>query len=78
MEELQTTQGDMILLLGVIFLIFFATLAFYFNVIVPFVQEREYIKREIKRSDGEEYYHWKRELKRLYLAHIPIIGRFFR
>lgn len=78
MEELQTTQGDMILLLGVIFLIFFVTLAFYFNVIAPFVQEREYIKREINRSDGEEYYYWKRKLRRLYLAHIPIIGRFFR
>ena len=57
---------------------FFIVLAVYFNIIAPFMKAREYIKMEMQRSDGNEYYYWKRELKRLYLSHIPIIGRFFR
>lgn len=57
---------------------FFIVLAFYFNVIAPFMKARDYIKMEMHRSDVNEYYYWKSELKRLYISHIPIIGRFFR
>ena len=66
------------MLATIIIIGFFIIFAFYVKVVMPFMQKRDYIKKEIKRSDGEEYYHWKRELKRLYLAHVPIIGRFFR
>ena len=70
---------DTFLLFAFIGLIsFFAVLAFYFYVIAPFMRAREHIKMEMKRSDGDEYYYWKSELKRLYMIHIPIIGRFFR
>ena len=49
-------------------------LGLYLNVIQPFVETREYIKREINRPDDREYYYWKHELKMLYIEHIPIIG----
>ena len=42
------------------------------------MKARDYIKMEMQRSDGDEYYYWKSELKRLYISHIPILGRFFR
>ena len=57
---------------------FFIVIALYFNVIAPFMKARKYIKMEMKRSNSKEYLYWKSELKRLYMAHIPIIGRFFR
>ena len=50
----------------------------YMNVIYPFVRTRAYIKGEIDRSDGNEYYYWKRELRNLYIEHIPVFGWFFR
>ena len=56
----------------------FIVLAFLFNVVMPFIKDRDYIRMEMQRSNDEEYYYWKRELKRLYISHIPIIGRFFR
>ena len=72
------TEEDMLVVLGSAVLIFFVLLALYFNFIVPFVKEREYVKMEMRRSYSEdEYRFWKRELRRVYLRHIPIIGRFF-
>jgi len=59
-------------------LLFFGAFSFYVNVIVPFLDERKYIKAEMETSEGEEYKYWKNELKFLYLRHIPIIGRFWR
>ena len=56
----------------------FIVLVLCFNVVAPFIKEREYIKMEMQRSDGDEYDYWKSELKRMYVVHIPIIGRFFR
>jgi len=72
------TEEDMLVVLGSAVLIFFVLLALYFNFIVPLVKEREYVKMEMRRSYSEdEYRFWKRELRRVYLRHIPIIGRFF-
>jgi len=71
-------EEDMLVVLGSAVLIFFVLLALYFNLIVPLVKEREYVKMEMRRSYSEdEYRFWKRELRRVYLRHIPIIGRFF-
>lgn len=51
----------------------------YVNNIKPLLKEREYIKMEIKRSFSKrEYKYWKNKLKKLYLQHIPLIGRFWR
>ena len=71
-------EEDVLIFLGSIVLIFFIVLAFYFNVIAPFLKERDYVKMEMQRSYSEdEYRFWKRELRKVYLRHIPIIGRFF-
>ena len=53
-------------------------LVLYLNIIQPFVETRAYIKEEINRYDGREYYYWKRELRNLYIEHIPILGWFIR
>lgn len=76
MEQIYVNKG--IIILFVIFIIIFILLALYLNVITPFIRERAYIKMEIKSSGTEEeYYYWKRELKRMYLRKIPIFGRFY-
>ena len=53
--------------------------SFILNTVMPFIKEKDYIKMEMGRSfEEDEYIYWKSELKKLYLSHIPIIGRFFR
>lgn len=75
--EISTTDKLLCCIFGlVIFLLFVSML--YINIILPFTQARKYIKAEIDRSDGEEYYYWKRELRNLYIEHIPILGWFIR
>ena len=51
--------------------------AVYMNIIRPFSEGRRYIKAEIHRSYNEsEYRYWKRELKKLYISQIPILGKY--
>ena len=70
---------DIILFLAVNILLIFIVILIWINNIVPFLEKREYIKMEIKRSDNDDRYcYWKNELKKLYLHSIPIIGRFLR
>ncbi len=45
------------------------------NVCLPFVYNHSYICTKIKQSHGNEKRHWKRELKRLYIAQIPFLGK---
>lgn len=73
----EMTESSYIAMHGIILLIFiFMILAvFCVKVLVPFVRERSYIKTEINRTDGEELYYWKRELKKLYLRQIPFFGK---
>ena len=79
MEYSYGSEKDICLILILIIIIgSFLFLVFTFNVVMPFIEERNYIKMEMKRSEDEEYYHWKRKLKRLYLSYIPFIGWFFR
>ena len=57
----------------------FIVVALFVNFIIPFKEERAYIKMEMERSyEEEEYRYWRRELKYLYLRSIPLVGRFFR
>lgn len=57
----------------------FVVIALFVNFFIPFKEERDYIKMEMARSfEEKEYRYWRRELKRLYLRSIPLIGRFFR
>ena len=77
MEENNITGdvGSIILLLFILSVLF---LIAWFKSIAPFLSERENIKMEMSRSYSEkEYRYWKRELRRLYLRSIPVIGRFF-
>ena len=49
------------------------------QVVIPFTRDRNYIKMEIDRADNEkDYKFWKKQLKRLYLKHIPIVGFFIK
>ncbi len=72
-----TENHDEITLLFVLICIvgLLIVIAFYINVLRPFLDDRRYIIMEMQRSDGGEYQYWKRELKLLYISHIPIIGR---
>ena len=57
--------------------IFAYAVSYLFN-INRYIVQRNYIKAEMNRSRSErEYKYWKRELKRLYLHSLPLIGRFF-
>ena len=58
-------------------LIVLSIAAVYMNIIRPFSEGRRYIKAEIHRSYNErEYRYWKRELKKLYISQIPILGKY--
>ena len=58
-------------------LIVLSIAAVYINIIRPFLEGRRYIKTEIHRSYNEcEYRYWKRELKKLYISQIPILGKY--
>ena len=60
-------------------LLFFPVLiAFIMGVIVPFNETRDFIKMEMNRASGRKYRYWKKELRNLYLSHIPIVRWFVR
>lgn len=50
---------------------------YLFKKIKSFVNKRNYIIMEIKRSDGRELRYWKRELKKLYISIIPVFGTMY-
>ena len=65
----------LVIILVLIMIIF----AFCENVIIPFLDERSYIKMEINRSDSSsERRYWKKKLRKSYLKQIPLIGLFFK
>ena len=74
------SQEDYILVIAFIMLLgFIFIIAVWFNIVMPFLDMRQYIKAEIKRSlDEDEYRYWKSELRDLYIEHIPIAGRLMR
>ena len=58
-------------------LIVLSIAAVYMNIIRPFSEGRRYIKAEIHRSYNEsKYRYWKRELKKLYISQISILGKY--
>ena len=77
MEYIRTNQTILIILL-----LIFAVIApiiissIYMNLILPFLEERAYIKMKIKRAENyAEYRIWKKILKRFYIMQIPFLGR---
>ena len=57
---------------------FYVLIAFIMGVVVPFNETREFIKMEMNRASGRKYRYWKKELRNLYLSHIPIVRWFVR
>ncbi len=73
------TQENLFLFLGVLVLIIFSGFIYWLKKVEPFLRERRYIKAEIRRSfDEEERLEWEKDLKKLYLTSIPLIGKLFR
>lgn len=77
MEYILSNQTILLILLFI-----FAILAplivssIYFHFILPFLEERKYIKMEIKRAENyAEYRMWKKILRRFYILQIPLIGK---
>ncbi len=57
----------------------FVVITLFVNFFIPFKEERDYIKMEMERSfEKEEYLHWKRKLKMLYISKIPIVRSIVR
>lgn len=61
-----------------IVLVIFFIIMLIFKVYVPFVKRARYFKMEMRRSDGEEYYYWKWQLRKLYRQYIPFAALFIR
>lgn len=74
----ESTGGfDSVSFASVLFIAAIALLAYITNTVLPFMRRRSYIKAEIKRSDENECLYWQMELRKLYISHIPILGRLF-
>ena len=65
-----------LILLITIFVVLFVVAAFIVNFWLPFIKQRNYIKMEIRRSDGEEKKYYERQLKLFYASHVPLVRRF--
>ncbi len=73
------TDATILLVFAVVAVIVLLIISFYFKVLKPFSRERDYIKMELYRSSSNhEYNYWKRELRYLYLKHIPLVRLFKR
>ena len=69
----------LILIVVGVFVLAIVCVGIYVEFIRPFLKRREYLIMEMKRSTKKsEYLYWKGKLKKLYLQHNPLIGRFFR
>ena len=73
------SNDDSLLIAITIIAVFFTISVLCVKFFIPFKKQRDYIKMEMKRSLEEpEYRYWRRELKKLYLRAIPLVGKLFR
>lgn len=69
-------ENTLTLLFVLILALLFAVLIAFFRIIKPLSEDRAYIKAEIRRAlDVSEYRYWKKEMKKLYISYIPLIGK---
>ena len=61
----------------VVIVIFFVVMMIV-KIYWPFFKRVKYFKMEMKRSDGEEYYYWRSQLRKLYRKYIPFASLFIR
>ena len=66
---------SMLLFVICIITVLLAAIIWFFRTLLPFMSARVEIKMELSRSRGKEYIFWKRELRRLYVSLIPIVGK---
>lgn len=58
---------------------FIVSIGIYSAGIIPLMEERRYIKMEMKRADSEqEYRYWKRELRGVYMRRFPFVRHFVK
>ena len=76
MDNQAIPREVILILLITIFVVLFVVAAFIVNFWLPFIKQRNYIKMEIRRSDGEEKKYYERQLKLFYASHVPLVRRF--
>ena len=76
--DVSSNDAPMLIAIAIIAVIFTISVLCV-KVFIPFKKQRDYIKMEMKRSlEEREYRYWRRELKKLYLQAIPLVGKLFR
>ena len=73
---IMAVEGFLLVFMFILIFILVLIALFYIKVWIPFANDKRYIKMEIERSTGKKKDFWKKQLKILYLLHIPIIGVF--
>lgn len=72
-------ESTWIIIIIPIVLLFVISVGYWLiNVCINFRYQRKYIKMEISRTGGSERKYWKRQLKYLYVSHIPFASLFLR
>ena len=77
MENIYSFDFLAFILAGILFLLLLFSLALVEN-FKEFIEERRYLKMEIKNSGNSTVRYWKRELRWLYITHIPFLGSILR
>ena len=77
MENFYSFDFLAFIIAGVLFLFLLFALAMAEN-LKAFIEERRYLKMEIKNSSKSTVHYWKRRLRRLYITHIPFLGPIFK
>ena len=80
MLQFNIIMFDIWIFLGISVIVFLLTLiviSFIFSEWIPYLDEWQYVKMEIRRSNGENRAFWKRKLKKFYLQRIPFIRHFY-
>ena len=73
------SQDIIIIIIIVAILLCLIGVGIWLSFLRPFMDKRAYIIMEMKRSSSiNEYKYWKKQLKKLYLGSIPIIGGLFK
>lgn len=71
--QIDTPTAVVLVILGAFFAIaFLVALIIKIN---DFSREMDYLNREIRRTEGVEREHWKREKKRLWLSILPFFSK---
>ena len=63
--------------IGILVLVIIFVLYLNCEIVSPLLEKRRYLKMEMHRARSEnEYHHWQKELRKLYLKSIPVVRWF--